>query len=240
MQQHPSRIAAAALVLALSSGLAAAQQAPAPEPHGVLGLSASAEVEIPNDTLQVVLGTTKDGADAGAVQNALKQAIDAALTEAKKVAKPGQVEVRTGNFSLYPRYGNKGGINGWQGSAELIIEGRDLQAIGHLTGRLPTVTVQRVGYSLSREAREKVEADVVAQAIARYRAKAAEMSKQFGYAAGYSIREVSVNTNESGGGHMPVPLKMARAEGMMADAALPVEPGKGTVTATVSGTVQMK
>jgi predicted secreted protein len=112
-----------------------------------------------------------------------------------------------------------------------------MQAIAQLTGRLPTVTISRVGYKLSREAREKVEADVAAQAIARYRAKAGDMAKQFGY-TGYTLREVNVMTDEPGGG--PIPMVRAKAEMMAADQSLPVEPGRGTVTATVNGTVQMK
>lgn len=218
----------------MSLGIAASAQT-MPPPAGVLNLSASAEAEVAKDLMTVVLVATRDGSDAGAVQAALKQALDAALNEARKSARPGQVELRTGNFSVFPRYGNKGTITGWQGSAELVVEGRDLPAIAQLTGRLGTMTIQRVGYGLSREAREKVEADVTAQAIARYRAKAAEMSRQFGY-SNATVREVNVSTNEQVGGP-PVPM-MARAS-MASDAALPTEPGKGLVSATVSGTVQM-
>ena len=55
-----------------------------------------------------------------AVQSALKRALDAALAEARKAAKPGLVDVQTGNFSLFPRYGKNNLINGWQGNAELL------------------------------------------------------------------------------------------------------------------------
>jgi predicted secreted protein len=224
---------AAALLLA---GAAQAQTVASPAPQGVLNLSASAQTEVTKDVLSVVMSTTRDGQDAATVQAALKQALDAALAEARKAAKPGQVDVQTGGFSLYPRYNSKGAISGWQGTAELVLQGRDMQAIAQLTGRLPTMTIGRVGYTLSREASEKVEAELTAQAIARYRAKAAEMARQFGY-SGFSIREVNVQTQEPGNG--PVPMyAMARAE-MAADKALPVEPGKGVVNVTVNGAVQM-
>ena len=62
------------------------------------------------------------------------------------------------------------------------------------------------------------------------------MSQQFGY-AGYSIREVNVSTNE--GQPPPVPMMMKSARAEMADAPLPTEAGKGEVTATVNGSVQM-
>jgi predicted secreted protein len=208
-----------------------------PPPQGVVSLSASASVEVTKDLLGITLGTTREGQDAASVQSQLKQALDAALTEARKVAKPGQVDVQTGGFSLSPRYTNKGVINGWQGSTELIVEGRDMQAIGQLTGRITTLTISRVAYSLSRELRERTEGEVSAQAIARYRAKAADYAKQFGYGS-YVIREVNVSSNEQPGA--PAPMYRARAMSLtQSDEALPVEAGKGVVTISVNGTVQM-
>jgi predicted secreted protein len=183
------------------------------------------------------MSTTREGADAAAVQSQLKQALDAALAEARKAAKPGQVEVQTGAFSLMPRYAPKGGISGWQGSAELIVQGRDTQALSQLAGRISTLTIARVGFSLSREAREKVEADVAAEAIGRFRARADAVSKQFGFAS-YTVREVSVSTDP--GMVMAQPVMRAQAMRASPDEALPVEAGKATVTATVSGSVQMK
>ena len=221
--------------IALAAPWAAAMDA-APL-QGVVSLSSSASIEVTKDLLSVSFNTTREGTDAATVQAQLKQALDAALAEAKKVARPGQLDVQTGNFSLAPRYTNKGAVNGWQGSAELIVEGRDMQAIGQLSGRITTLTIARVGYNLSRELREKVEGEVSAQAIGRYRAKAADYAKQFGY-AGYTLREVNVSSAEQVG---PRPMMQMQAKAMSApsDEALPVEPGKGTVTVNVSGTVQM-
>lgn len=229
------------LAIALGHFAAQAQALPA-QPSGVLNLSSSASVEVTKDVLIVAFSATREGADAQAVQSGLKQALDAALAEARKVAKPGQVDVQTGNFSLYPRYANPGKngqpvINGWQGTAELMVQGKDIPAIAQLSGRIQTMTIARVGYTLSREAREKVEADVTAQAIARWRAKAALMAQQFGY-AGYSVREVNVATNDFQQPPVPMLMKSARAAGM-ADEALPTEAGKGEVSATVSGAAQM-
>ena len=221
-----------------------AQCQPAPVPvNGVLNLSTAATVEVTKDVLGVSFTVTREGADAQAVQSALKQALEAALAEARKIVKPGAVEVQTGNFALYPRYRDpvKGGqatISGWQGSAELMVQGKDIAAIAQLSGRIQTMSIARVGYSLSREAREKVEADVAAEAIARFRVRAEAVSKQFGF-AGYTVREVAVASE--GAQYQPQPLAM-RAQAMRsgADEALPVEAGKAQVTATVSGSVQMK
>lgn len=229
------------LVLVAALALPAVAQT-LPPPSGVLNVSASASVEVARDVLGVAFSVTREGNDAQAVQSALKQALDAALAEARKIAKPGQVEVQTGNFSLYPRYSNPkpGGqpqIAGWQGSAELMVQGKDVAAIAQLTGRVTTMTIQRVGYTLSKEAREKVESEVAAQAIARWRAKAQQMSQAFGY-GGYTVREVNVATNEPGPG-IPVPMMRAKAASIDMAESLPTEAGKGEVTANVNGSVQM-
>jgi predicted secreted protein len=234
----PHPVAAAALIAASFAGLvvsttAAAQSAPPPQ--NVVSLSASATVEVTKDLLTVVFGTTREGNDAGAVQSQLKQALDAALFEARRASKPGQLEVQTGNFSLYPRYSPKGGISGWQGSAELIVEGRDTQAVAQLTGRIQTMSIARVGFSLSREAREKVDAEVSALAINNFRSRAETTSKHFGF-SGYTLREVQVSGSEPGG---PMPVMRAQASRMAADEALPIEAGKANVTVMVSGSVQM-
>ena len=228
-------VAATVAALALLAAPASAQNMAPPE--GVVSLASSASIEVAKDLLSVAFSTQREGQDAGAVQLQLKQALEAALNEARKVAKPGQVEVQAGNFSLYPRYSAKGTVNGWTGTANMAVEGRDMQAIGQLTGRITTMTIARVGYNLSRETREKVEGDVTAQAIARYRAKAADYARLFGY-TGYLVREVNVSAGETPMADAPM-LMRAKVMSAASDEALPVEPGKGLVTVNVNGTVQM-
>lgn len=225
----------AALVMATPAGAQVPLATTVP-PQNVVNLSASASMEVPKDQLTIVFSTTREGPDAAQVQSQLKQALDAALAEARKAARPGQVEVQTGNFSLHPRYNAKG-PNGWSGSAELVVEGKDMVAISQLAGRIQTLTVARTGFGLSREAREQVDAEVTAQAIARFKARAAEVAKQFGF-AGWALREVTVQ-----GVDMPPMQPMPRiamaSAAPMAEQALPVEAGKATVGATVSGSVQL-
>lgn len=227
---RPLAVALATLAIATT---ASAQVLPVPQ--NVLSLTASAATEVPLDLLSVTLSTTREGPDAATVQSQLKQALDAALTEARRAAKPRLLEVQTGNFSLYPRYSQKGAINGWQGRAELLLEGRDAQAIAELTGRLTTLTVGRVAWGLSREGRERAEAETSAQAIARFRERADTHARQFGF-TGYTLREVQVATQEPPMYAMPAArMRMAAGAPPAADEALPVESGKATVTSTVSG-----
>lgn len=235
---NPTRTLAP-LMLALATAGAWGQTplVTATPPANVVNLTASATVEVPKDQLTIVFSTTREGTDAGVVQSQLKQALDAALAEARKAARPGQVDVQTGNFSLYPRYAPKGGTNGWTGMAELVVEGRDLPAISQLAGRIQTLTIARTAFGLSREAREQVEADVTAQAIARFKVKADQAAKQFGF-GGWSLREAQVQGTDMAVQMVPVRMSMAAAK-VGGDEALPVEAGKAAVTATVSGSVQL-
>jgi predicted secreted protein len=207
-------------------------------PQNVVQLSASGSVEVQQDLLSISLNTTRDGPDAGTVQNQLKLALDSALAEAKKAAQPGQLDVRTGNFSLYPRYGRDGKITNWQGTTELLLEGRDFARISSTAGKIQTMTLGNVSFGLSREQRARVEGEAQAMAIERYKAKAAEIAKGFGF-AGYTLREISVNANDQGYGPRPRLMAM-EAKGAAADMAVPVEAGKSTVLVTVSGSVQLK
>lgn len=219
----------------LSGGLFA--QTP-PPPQNVVQLAAQGSVEVSQDVLTMVMSTSRDGGEAALVQSQLKAALDGALSEAKKSAQTGLLEVRTGNFSLHPRYGKDGKINGWQGSAELVLEGKDFVRIATAAGKIQTLALAGVSFSLSREQRTKVEADAQAMAIERFRAKAQDVAKAFGF-HDYSLREVSVNAGEQG--YAPRLMMKARAASFAADeSAVPVEAGKTTVQVNVSGSVQLK
>lgn len=206
--------------------------------QNVVQLAATGSVDVQQDLLSISLSTTRDGTDAATVQSQLKTALDAALAEAKKSALAGQQDVRTGNFSLSPRYGRDGKITGWQGTTELVLEGRDFARISATAGKIQTLTLGNVSFGLSREQRAKVEGEAQTIAIDRFKVKAGEIAKSFGF-AGYSLREVSVNANDQ----VFQPRQRVQAmelRSAASDSSVPVEAGKSTVLVNVSGTVQLK
>ncbi|VTU19463.1 oxidative stress defense protein [Variovorax sp. SRS16] len=222
----------------MCAGAAWAQGAPWTPPQNVLQLSASGTVEAQQDLLSITLATTRDAADAATVQTQLKTALDAALAEARKNVQPGELDVRTGNFSLSPRYTREGKINGWQGSAELVLEGKDFPRITQTAGRISTLSIGNIGFGLSREQRAKVETEAQTLAIDNFKHKADELAKGFGF-GGYTLREVAVNANQ-GGPMQPRMMAMSASAKMASDAPVPVEPGKTSVVVNVSGSVQLK
>lgn len=239
--ENARRVALAAALLSVLVAHAAPLTVLQAPPQNVINLSAEASREVPQDLLSITLGATREGSDATAVQSQLRQALEAALTEARKAVRPGLLDVRTGAFSVYPRYAPRpaGGnsISGWLGRAELVIEGSDTAAISQLAGRLGGLTVARVGFSLSRDARERIEGEVAAVAIERFKSRAETYARQFGF-GGYSLREVTVGGVEAGGAPPPI-FRAAAMSGRASDEVQPVEPGKSTVSVTVSGSVQL-
>jgi predicted secreted protein len=206
--------------------------------RNVARLAASGSLEVQQDLLSITMSTSAGGADANVVQTQLKQALDAALAIARPAVSAGQLDLRTGNFSLYPRYDKNGKINGWQGSTELVLEGRDFPRITGTAGKIQSLTMGNVSFALSREQRAKVEAEAQTIAIERFKAKALEVTKGFGF-SGYTLREVSINANDQG--FQPRPRMAAmQAKSMESDTPMSVEAGKSTVQVNVSGSVQMK
>ncbi|MBA3624385.1 MAG: SIMPL domain-containing protein, partial [Methylibium sp.] len=123
------RFPALALLAAAAAMCGAAAAAEATPREHLLNFSASARLEVEQDLLGITLAVTREGSNAAAVQAQLKQVLDAALSETRPAAKAGAMEVRTGNFSLYPRHDKNGRIDGWQGRAELVLEGKDTERV---------------------------------------------------------------------------------------------------------------
>lgn len=190
--------------------------------------------------LALSLATTREGSDAAGVQSELRKALDAALGEVKKTAQPGEMDVRTGTFSVNPRYGKEGKISGWVGRAELLLEGRDFPRITQAAARVSTMSIGSIAFGLSREQRAKVQTEAQSQAIERFKARAAEITKAFGF-SGYGLREITIDANDAGfAGPRPM-LMEARALSKAADTApVAVEPGKSVVQVSVSGSVQAR
>lgn len=233
----------AATALACASGAWAQNAAGAPgaaaQPMNVVQLSADGSVEVVQDLLIATLSATRDGKDAAVVQSQLQKVVEAAMAVTKRSAQPGLMDVRTGSFGIYPRYGKDNKIEGWQGRAEIVLQGRDFTRITQTAAQVQDMTLSGTGFDLSREAREKVEGEAQSKAIEQFKQRASTLSRSFGF-SNYSLREISVSS--SGTSHpMPHPrmLGMAAKAGAPEMDAVSVEAGKAQVVVNVSGSVQM-
>lgn len=237
------------LGLCLAGGVWAAQaQTPVPmvvpvpaAMHNVVHLQAAAQQEVVQDWLTALLVARVQGSDAAGVQQQLQRALERAVGQLKAQVPVGSdsVQFSTGGFSVQPRYGRDNQISGWQGRAEVLLQGRDTTRVAQLAAALPAMVVERLQFSLSPTARAQAESAVRAQAIARFRENATEVARRFGFDS-YTLREVTLSED------MPTaPVFKARGVALaeaapMADIGVPIEPGKTAVQVQVAGSVQLQ
>ncbi|MCM2295131.1 SIMPL domain-containing protein [Rhodoferax sp.] len=228
---------AAGVMLAASQAVFSQNQAQA-LPTQRVSLSASATVQVPQDELTLTLSTQREGSNAPEVQNQLKSALDTALGLARRQAQSPQMSVSTGRFGLSPRHDRNGKLVGWQGTAELVLQGSDFVRISQTAAQLQTLSVASVVFGLSAQQRQDAQAQAQSQAIAQFQKSALEIAKSFGF-GGYTLGDIQVNANQPG----PVrPYMMAASIRTTADEASPVplEAGVSQVNVNVSGSVQLK
>lgn len=214
--------------------------ADAAAPDNTVHLSSSASVEVLRDVLTVSLQGVREGADAASVQIGLKQLMTESLRQASSQARPGAMEVRTGQYQLSPRYGRDGRINGWSGQAELVLQGRDVELITQTAGALSKLNPVGMNYSVSRELREQHESALSAQAVASFRSRAAELAKAFG-ASGYQLREARVDAVGDGNfeRQSAAPMLMKSMAASSDGEPLPVQAGKALLKVQVQGSVRL-
>lgn len=232
---------AALAVVWLQAPMAYAEQASvANVPANVVNLSASGFLEVPQDWLTLRLNATREGDNAAAVQAQLRTALDTGMATARAAAAPNQqLQARSGAFGVYPRYDKNGKISGWQGNAELVLEGRDFTRIADTAAKIQSLTIAGMDFSLSRETQQKLETDVQALAIDRFKSRAKAVAKGFGF-NDFALREINVSSAEEGGGMQPRMMAMEAKAYSGASKPVAVEPGVSKVNVSVSGTVVLK
>jgi predicted secreted protein len=205
--------------------------------HQVLHLSASAQTEVTQDWLVMTLSVQKEGLQAAAVQKQLNAVLSAALAQAKPLAKPGALDVSTGEMMVSPRHGRDGKVNGWTGSAQMVLQGLDAVQIATLATRLQDLTVAQIDWQLSPEQKSAAESRIQAEAVARFQSKAQSLTQQFGFAA-YTLREVRVSAQEAAEGQ--VLQRMALASMDATSAPTPTLAGKSRVVVIVAGSIVLR
>ena len=210
---------------------------PSPSAH----LSASATAQVLQDWLVIRLAVQKEGADAALIQRQLKTTLAAALTQAQSEAKPMSMEVSTGQLNVSPRYNREGKTSGWVGTAELMVQGRDIDRVTAMAGRLNGLSVSQVEWQISPELLAQTEATVQGQAVAQWRAKASALTQQLGLTR-YTISDLTLSTQGNGQGITPraMPMMMMDPGPDARSAPLPLQASQSQVTVVVSGQILLQ
>lgn len=228
------------VALALWTGAAVQAQTLA-EPRNVVQLSSNGSVEVQQDWLVLHLSASREGASAAEVQKQLQKIVDAAMPKLRAQVADEQMQLVSGAFGVYPRHNRDGKIASWQGSAELVLQGRDFARITQAAAQAGEMAIAQIGFGLSKQAEAKVQDQAQSEAIAAFKAKAQQLAKEFGFSK-YRLREVAVNSND-----LQPRMQAMAASGRSAMSkagesydAVPVEAGKAKVTVNVSGSVQLE
>jgi len=233
-----------ASTLAVSACLPAFAAAPAVPPASDLQalpsvtLTAQAQVKVPTDEMVVLLRVEKEGANLGALNEAVLQELQDALTRAKAVS---GVHAQLGSVHTRQTYTPQGQANGWHVQGNIMLDSKKLKELGDLTGKLSTrLQLGSVSFRLSTERRRALEQDLLKDAAQAFRGKAQAAAVALGYSE-FVIKDVSIS-QASTGGDVPMPVPMY-AKAMSASArtvTVPEDAGETEVGVTLSGSVGLR
>ena len=224
------------LLLLCASPLAAvgASAAEPPTPrYNTVSLQAEAQREVPNDLLTATLHVEVNDASAAGAADAVNRRLNDALSIAREHK---VVRARSGNNQTFPVYTRGNQLQGWRGRGEIRLESRDFEAAAALIGKLQA-NMQLAGmqFAVSPEARRVAENELIAEAIAAFKARAEIVKAALG-GRGYKLQQLAV----SSGRNAPRPLyATARTTAAQEVAAPQIEAGISTITVNANGSIEI-
>ena len=206
-----------------------------PQRYNVVELAASAQRDIANDLMSAQLFVEATDANPAQLANGLNRA----LADGVRVARDyPMIKVRTGNNQTFPVYGRNNQSQGWRGRAELRIETRDFAAGAALVGKLQaSLQLGGIQFGVAPETRQRVENDLITEAIAAFRARA-EIARAALGGKSYKTQRIAINAGASGA--PPRQFMRAAALADSATVAPPVEAGESVITVSANGTVEVE
>ncbi|MEE9575446.1 MAG: SIMPL domain-containing protein [Gammaproteobacteria bacterium] len=197
-----------------------------------VNLQASAEREIPNDEMIVLLATEHEGSETASLASKINSDMQWALELIKQYP---TIQSQTRSYQTYPTY-RKQVIIGWRASQQVEIKSKDISALTELVGKLQEkLQVKQMSFNPSKETRTNFENELIEEAMQAFLARV-EIVKKHMPVKNQRIINLNINT---GGFRPPV---MHAQRGMMDSMKMAggpaVEAGTSKLTVTVSGSVQ--
>jgi predicted secreted protein len=192
--------------------------------------------EVANDWATARLSILAEGKDLAVVANTVNTQMKAALARAKRTK---DVEVRSGAYVTQPVY-DHGRIVRWRARQELRVESGDVDRLSKLIGALQgeAVTLSGIDFSVKRETRNALEDELINEALAAFRTRAALIAKGMN-AADWSL--VGLSIGRSGGQPRMVHMRAESDMMSMSKSAPPVfEAGTSEVRIQVDGNVELE
>lgn len=240
--RHLSILAAIAVAALCISGTARADEEPGKPP--LLGVSAEASREVANDEMNVVMRVERQSEDLASANRDALGRINALLAKARGVDGIESSLAGVGSNPIHAESRQADGktertITGWHVHADASLKSRDVGALSKLIGELgEDARILSVGFSVSKETRSRVEAELLVEAAKAFNERAGMIANSLGY-AGYEIERINVGT-----AGMPRPYRAVAQEAMMGmKAAAPDfsdSVGESTLSANANGQVWLR
>jgi len=196
----------------------------------VLNLSATEQLSVDQDTLNVYMQYSAQGRNTSALQNEVNEAMREAL---KILEATDNIEYSTQHYHVYNMQGRNNQNPTWRAQQSIQMSSINAEALLVVTARLQQLglTVNSMNYSLSSEKYEEVSDSLMNAALQKLQARANEAASTLNKATA-ALVEVSLN----GGNNQLFRGAMASmAMDSMESMAVPVaEPGTTQVSLTVS------
>ncbi len=192
--------------------------------------------EIANDWATARLSVSAEGKDPAVVANEVNTQMATALETAKRAS---GVTVESGAYVTHPVY-DSNRIVRWRAQQEIRLESEDVDKLSELIGELQSdrVALSGIDFSVKRETREKMEDELVEEALTAFRTRAALIAKGMG-ARDWSLVEMNVEQQRGGQEQRFGGARMRTSS--MSDAAPPsLEAGTSDLQVNVSGTVELE
>jgi len=216
---HRQLILATALFAAGALLPAAAQTAPAASGGALVLMTGHAELELPNDEAVANFYFETQDADLTRAQSQVNQRVGDGTAALKRADPKAQIE--TSGYSSFPVYSTGTGrdIVGWRVRQGLTLRTGNLTALPKtIAAAQPHLAVGGIDFQLSKASRERVEAQLIQQAIANLNARFTAAAQALGVPASrIRIEEVNFGVRDTIG---PQPM-MARAAPMALEASTP-------------------
>jgi uncharacterized protein len=226
------------LALSLIALPALAQQAvPAASSGTLVVMTGSAEIELPNDEAVANFYFEAQDADLVKAQSLVNQRVSDGTAALKRADPKAQVE--TSGYGSFPVYGaTNRSIVGWRVRQGVTLRTENLAALPKTVAAAQSLlSLGGIDFRLSKAARERVEGQLIQQAVANFNARVAAASQALGVPPG-RVRIEEMNFGSREGGPIPVAARMAA----MASDAVPAptfEAGRSSERMTVSGKARL-
>lgn len=218
------------------SAFAQPVSAPA-SPGTLLVMNGTAEVELPNDEAVASFFFEAQDADLTKAQALVNQRVGDGTAALKRADPKAQIE--TSGYGSFPVYGTGNrNIVGWRVRQGVTLRTDSLTNLPKTVAAAQSLlSLGGIDFRLSRAAREKVEAQLIQQAIENFNKRVAAAAQSLGVPSS-RIRVEELNFGIREGGPIPMAARMAT----MASDAVPAptfEAGRSSERMTVSGKARL-